>query len=131
MSILLKFIIFLRPSSFDSFYGYLGPYVDYWDYTLEMFSRNYSRGYDMRRNEEVDKSYDNVYATDMLTHEAIKVIKNHNHKKPLFLLLNHLAPHTANDDDPMQAKEEYLEKFSYIENETRRKLAGKKCSTFI
>ncbi|CAG9804053.1 unnamed protein product [Chironomus riparius] len=109
---------------FDTFYGYLGPYVDYWDYTLKMFSRNYSRGYDMRRNSEIDRTYKNVYATDVLTKEAIRVIENHDNEKPLFLLLSHLAPHTANDDKPMQAKEEIIEKFSYIENEERRILAA-------
>ena len=78
----------------------------------------------MRRNIDIDRTYDNVYATDMLTKEAIKVIENHDSEKPLFLLVSHLAPHTANDDHPMQAKEEHIEKFSYIENEKRRILAG-------
>lgn len=125
-SFLIKFIpeIGQFPSRFDSFFGYLGPYVDYWDYTLEMFSRNYSRGYDMRRDVNIDKSYERVYATDMFTKEAVKVIENHDKKKPLFLLVNQLAPHSANDDFPMQAKDEDLDRFKYIENEQRRIYAG-------
>lgn len=80
----------------------------------------------MRRNSKVDRTYKDVYATDVLTKEAIRVIENHDNKKSLFMLISHLAPHTANDDKPMQAKEEIIEKFSYIENEERRILAGLK-----
>lgn len=109
---------------FDNFFGFLGPYVDYWDYTLKMFSRNYSRGYDLRRNLTTDRSYDNVYATDMLTQETVSIIETHDDEKPLFLVLNHLAPHSANDDFPLQAKDEDIEKFAFIENENRRILAG-------
>jgi len=93
-----------------------------------MFSRNYSRGYDMRRNTKIDKTYEDVYATDVLTKEAIRTIENHDNQKPFFMIFSHLAPHTANDDKPMQAKEEFIEKFSYIENKERRILAGLKFS---
>ncbi|KAG5680269.1 hypothetical protein PVAND_009788 [Polypedilum vanderplanki] len=109
---------------FDHVFGYLGPYIDYWDYTLQMFNRNYSRGYDLRRNLTVDKTYDRVYATDMFTQETINAIENHNQEKPLFLILNHLAPHAGNVDFPLQAKEEDLKKFPYIENEERKTLAA-------
>ena len=36
------------------------------------------------------------------------------------MLLNHLAPHTGNDDQPLQAPQEEIDKFSYIEDEERR-----------
>ena len=42
------------------------------------------------------------------------------HDKPLFMILSHLAPHSANDDRPLQAPEEEIEKFAYIENPERR-----------
>lgn len=109
---------------FDSFFGYLGAYIGYHDHSLEMMSRNYSRGYDLRRNLEVDRSYGDLYATDMFTKEAVNVIQNHDDNEPLFLLINHLAPHAGNDDLPLEAKLEDYEKFSYIENEDRRTLAG-------
>jgi arylsulfatase B len=91
---------------------------------MQLFSRNYSRGYDMRRDLEVDRSYDDVYITDVITSEAVSVIENHDGEKPLFLLVNQQAPHAANNDDPMQAKQEDIEKFPYIENENRTILAG-------
>lgn len=84
-----------QSRGFDSFFGYLGPWIDYFDYTLHLSYKNYSRGYDMRRNFDVDKTYDKEYATDIFTSEAIKVIENHDKSKPLFLLLAELAVHAG------------------------------------
>lgn len=109
---------------FDGFFGYLGPYIDYWDYTLKDFKTNYSRGYDMRRNLTVADDIDTIYATELFTNEAVRVIENHDQSKPLFLCLNHLAPHAGNEDFPMQAPVEEIEKFSYIANKKRQTLAG-------
>jgi arylsulfatase B len=113
---------------FDSFYGYLGPYIDYYDHSLQMFDRNYSRGYDFRRNDEIIQNRTNQYVTDLFTQEAVNVIENYNKNsaKPLFLMVNHLAPHAGNEDVPMQAPIEEINKFLYIKNEKRRTLAGEK-----
>lgn len=110
---------------FDSHFGYLGPYIGYYDYSLVMLDRNFSRGYDMRRNLSV--AYDinpKPYVTDLFTDTAVDLINSHDTRKPLFLMLNHLAPHTGNEDNPMEAPEEEIEKFSHIEDIDRRKLAG-------
>lgn len=109
---------------FDSFFGYLGPYIDYFSYTLEMFNRNYSRGYDMRRNLEVAGNLGQQYVTNLFTDEAVNVIRNHDKRTPLFLMVNHLAPHAGNEDIPMQAIPDDVELFSYISDIKRRKLAG-------
>jgi arylsulfatase B len=107
-----------------------------------MFNRNYSRGFDMRRNDKVADNLNQTYATDLFSREAVKVIEGHDLKKPLFLLLNHLAPHAGkfsktsvdnvfsntlipgNEDNPMQAPADEIKKFDYIKNEKRRTLAG-------
>lgn len=78
----------------------------------------------MRRNLTVVDDIDPIYATDLFTNEAVKVIEKHDRAKPLFLCLNHLAPHAGNEDFPMQAPEKEIEKFSYIANKKRRTLAG-------
>lgn len=109
---------------FDSFAGYLGPYIDYFDRSLFMFDRNFSRGYDFRRNQESSDAADRTYATDLFTKEATKAIQNHDKTKPLFLLVTHLAPHAGNEDFPMEAPASEIAKFSYISNVKRRTLAG-------
>lgn len=117
---------------FDTFFGYLGAYIGYHDHTLIMLNRNYSRGYDLRRNLEVDRSYGDLYSTDMFTNEAVQIIHNHDNDKdePLFLMINHETPHSGNNDLPMKAKPEDFEKFQYIENNERRTLAGVKIKYF-
>lgn len=111
---------------FDSFFGYIGAYIDYFDHSVEMLHRNYSRGHDLRRNFEDVKDYEGEYGTDILTKEAVKVIDNHNKENPLFLVVTQLAIHSGDEksDKHLQPKQEYLKKFSYIKNEERRKLAA-------
>lgn len=79
----------------------------------------------MRQNLNINRETNGTYATDLLTEESIRLIKNHNSKSsPLFLLLSHLSPHAGNEDDPMQAPEEEIKKFNYISDPKRRTLAG-------
>uniref|UniRef100_A0A8D8FHS4 Arylsulfatase B n=1 Tax=Culex pipiens TaxID=7175 RepID=A0A8D8FHS4_CULPI len=109
---------------FDSHYGYIGPYIDYWDHSLQM-SNTSTRGLDMRRNLQVDYTARGTYATDLFTREAVRLIHDHNQTAaPLFLVVTHLAPHTGNEDDPMQAPEEDVELFSFIKDPKRRVLAA-------
>ncbi|KAI8116554.1 Arylsulfatase B [Lucilia cuprina] len=106
---------------FDQHYGYLGSYVDYYDQTMEQFGKNYSRGHDFRDNLKPSHEGNGTYVTDLLTRATLKRIRKHDfQQKPLFLLLSHLAPHSANDDVPLQAPAEEIEKFAYIENPDRR-----------
>lgn len=117
---------------FDSFLGYYGGYIDYYDYTLEMMDKNYTRGYDMRRNLKSDHEIPSrTYATDLFTNEAVKIIKDHDYDKPLFLMVNHLAAHAGNEDNPMQAPPYGLEKFRHIKDMKRRILAGKDYHNFL
>jgi len=63
------------------------------------------------------------YVTDVLTDAAVQEIEDHgsgNKSQPLFLLLNHLAPHAGNEDNPLQAPADELARFDYIRNETHR-----------
>lgn len=79
----------------------------------------------MRLNLEVARNLSREYVTNLFSSEAVKVIKNHDKQKPLYLQLNHIAPHAGNEDDPMQARPEDIERFSYIKDVKRRTLAGK------
>lgn len=109
---------------FDSFFGFLGSHIDYFNYTINFGAS--SKGYDLRRNLDlVDPVPNGTYATELFTDEAIKVIKNYSEssKKPLFLMLNHLAPRAAYEDI-LQAPESEIQRFSYIPNEKRQVLAA-------
>ncbi|KAH8315667.1 hypothetical protein KR059_007510 [Drosophila kikkawai] len=110
---------------FDYHYGYWGAYIDYYQRRSKMPVANYSLGYDFRRNMELECRERGVYVTDLLTNEAERLIKDHAGKdQPLFLMLSHLAAHTANEDDPLQAPEEEIRKFAYIKDPNRRKYAA-------
>jgi arylsulfatase B len=114
---------------FDSHFGYLGPYIGYYDYSLMMHNRNFSRGYDMRKNLSVNYEVDpKPYVTELFTDEAVNIINQHDENNaPLFLVVNHLAPHSGNEkpDNPLEAPESEIHKFEYIKDKDRRTLAGK------
>lgn len=78
----------------------------------------------MRKNLSVHWDTINQYATDLFTDKAVETIKNHDKSTPMFMLLTHLAPHTANEDEPMQAPEDEINKFSYIQDRKRRVYAA-------
>lgn len=78
----------------------------------------------MRKNLDLYRETLGVYATDLFTQESIKIIQNHNAENPLFLYIPHLAPHTANHYDPLQAPQEIIDKFAYIKDEKRRRYAA-------
>ena len=108
---------------FDSFFGYLTGVIDYFDHSNS--AQNSSTGLDFRKNLEIDRESTGKYATELFTHEAVQLIKNHNKSKPLYLQLNHLAPHSGSRlDRSMNVKPEILSKFSYIEDPVRRNLSA-------
>ncbi|XP_031636044.1 arylsulfatase I-like isoform X2 [Contarinia nasturtii] len=110
---------------FDSHFGYLGPYIDYFNHSLSIVPiPEMASGYDMRKNLSVHWDTINQYATDLFTDKAIETIQTHDKNKPMFMMLSHLAPHTANEFDPMQAPEDEINKFEYIKNEKRRVYAA-------
>ena len=82
---------------FDYFFGFHGGGINY--YSTE---RLRARGW-FRNDQSVTPQ---GYSTDILTDEAIKLLKNRNKQKPVFLYLPFNAPH-----QPAQAPEQLLEKY--------------------
>lgn len=78
----------------------------------------------MRKNLTVNWDSIGTYATDLFTEEAVRQIRTHDQSKPLFMYMAHLAPHTGNEDNPMQAPEEEVRKFGYIKSKKRRTYAA-------
>lgn len=69
------------------------------------------------------------YATNVFTEEARKVIESCKHQKnPMFLMVSHLAVHSGNPGpNLLEVSNKSLndERFSYIEDKSRRLYAGK------
>ena len=78
----------------------------------------------MRRDMKVHWASYGHYTTDLFAQEAVRVILQHDKRRPLFLYLAHLATHSANPYRPLQAPAEAVRKFSYIADERRRIFAG-------
>lgn len=86
---------------------------------------NYSfSGHDLRRDYKSAWNVVGEYATDLFTREAVRIIKNHPHDKPMFLYLSHLAVHAGNDGKLLEAPQEVINRFGYITDPNRRTYAG-------
>ncbi|GAB0100699.1 arylsulfatase B [Sergentomyia squamirostris] len=105
---------------FDSHFGPWGPSLSYYSHRFVLPWEPFYDGHDMRRNENVTYESAGKYATDALTDEAVSVIRRHKGHDPLFLIVTHLAPHAAEHTNPLQAPEEEIRKFGYIEDPQRR-----------
>ncbi|XP_059059474.1 arylsulfatase J [Achroia grisella] len=108
---------------FDTHTGFSTGKIDMYDHTNV---ERGSWGFDFKRDTDALVSHDlfGVYATDIYTDEAIKVIKSHNKTQPLFLMVAHSAVHSGNPYEPIRAPEDIIEKFSYIKDRQRQKFAG-------
>ncbi|KAH8240194.1 hypothetical protein KR032_012102, partial [Drosophila birchii] len=109
---------------FDHHFGYYNGYIDYYDHQVRMLDRNYTAGLDFRRDLEPCPEANGTYATEAFTSEAKRIIEQHDKTKPLFMVLSHLAVHTGNEDNPMQAPPEEVAKFGHIKDPKRRTYAG-------
>ncbi|XP_042900784.1 arylsulfatase B isoform X2 [Parasteatoda tepidariorum] len=106
---------------FDSHYGYWSGAEDYFDHTHQMGEL---WGLDFRHNMKSITDKLGQYSTSLYTEQAVHLIKNHNKSKPLFLYVAYQAVHSANSYSPLQAPEEYIKRFSYIEDKHRRVFAA-------
>jgi arylsulfatase A-like enzyme len=96
---------------FDHFYGNLVGEVDY-------FTKDRGGITDWQRNGNFLK--EEGYFTTQIGDEAVKLIENHDTKKPLFLYFASLAPHS-----PLQAPKADVDAYkSVFENEEKRAYAA-------
>lgn len=95
---------------FEYFYGCSLGEVDF--YTKER-----AGVIDWQRNGE--HLVEDGYFTTQITEDVVRLIDEQPADKPFFLYMAHLAVHL-----PLQAPQEYIDRFSHIEDETRRVYAA-------
>jgi arylsulfatase A-like enzyme len=91
---------------FDHHYGSYGGSIDY-------FTHKKHGALDWHRDGE--RLEEDGYATELVGREAVRVIREHDVARPLFLLVSFNAPHR-----PLQVPEADLERFASIRAEKRR-----------
>jgi arylsulfatase A-like enzyme len=99
-----------RQRGFDYQYGPLIGEIDYFTHQADGVVDWY------RDNEKV---VEEGYSTTLLGNDAVKLISEHDGKKPLYLYLTFNAAHT-----PYQATPEYLDRYKNVEDMARRNYAG-------
>ncbi|XP_058803438.1 uncharacterized protein LOC131671204 [Phymastichus coffea] len=117
---------------FDSFVGCYNGLISYFTNTtsqqvqdeLEVIGYNLHRDDSHGMKVELNNS---KYFTDLITDEAVRIIKSNADKRQLFLEIAHFAPHAAfSTDDPQQVRDptENDRAFAYIEDKKCRRHAG-------
>lgn len=109
---------------FDSAYTKWNGASDYWTHVATDDMRTNKQGFDLRHNETLLWNETGVYATALFTNRAVKVIREHDKSKPLFLLFSHQAAHTANYKGSVQSPKYYIKHFRHIHNRKRAVFAG-------
>ncbi|MCR4413339.1 MAG: arylsulfatase [Thermoguttaceae bacterium] len=94
---------------FDRQYGHYNGAIDY-------FTHQRDGGHDWHRDDKA--CYDQGYSTFLLADEAVRIIRQHNLAKPLFLYLAFNAVHA-----PHQVPPAYVEPYRHLD-EPRRTYAG-------
>ncbi|XP_058803399.1 arylsulfatase B-like [Phymastichus coffea] len=106
-----------KHRGFDFFFGFYNSYVGYYDYR---YTQGNMSGFDMHLNNNPAYGMEGEYLTDLLTTVAIDEIERHDPTQPLFMQINHLAPHS-----PLDVPNEYLydEELRHIIDPNRRNYA--------
>ncbi|MFK7910749.1 MAG: sulfatase [Akkermansiaceae bacterium] len=107
---------------FDEFYGHLGGGHQYFpemltikdSYSAKTEAESY-RTWILRNHEPIKTT---KYLTDEFSDEAVRFVQR-NKEKPFFLFLSYNAPH-----GPLQATQEYLDRFPNIKNKKRKTYAA-------
>lgn len=99
-----------RQRGFDSFYGPLVGEIDHFKHEAHGVT-------DWYRDNALVK--EDGYDTELFGAEAVRLIKGHDSKTPLFLYLAFTAPHT-----PFQAPQRYLDMYAGMADPSRRAYAA-------
>ncbi|MCH2365411.1 MAG: arylsulfatase, partial [Planctomycetes bacterium] len=110
---------------FDSFYGHAGGFIDYYTHQRGGGLRRRPGGSQQGETPPPDWQRDGKtlveegYSTKLIGKEAIRLLRQRDKKKPTFLYVTFNAPHT-----PLQAPQEFIDRYKNVENEDRRVFAA-------
>ncbi len=109
---------------FDSYYGYLNGAEDYWthircDGDPEVPGFKNFCGIDLHNNTEVVRNQNGSYSARLFTSRVQDIVEKHDQTKPLFIYLPYQSVH-----GPLQAPQEYIDRYSNIQDKNRRRFAG-------
>lgn len=115
---------------YDTYLGFWSGFIGYFDHIIWDAStgKNLS-GVDLHENLRPITDKDGVYFTDLITQRAVEIIRNSPKNVPLFLQINHLAPHTGRMIEDLVGVVEVSnitqvnEQYGYIKDEIRRRYA--------
>jgi len=82
---------FPHERGFDSFYGHATGGIGYWDH-------NHGGGHDWQRDGKTLR--EEGYSTHLIADEAVRVVRDRDPEKPLFLYAAFNAPHLPNEAPP-------------------------------
>ena len=101
---------FPHSRGFDHFYGFLGPGIDY-------FTHINRGGLDWQRDGKSVR--EEGYSTELLTQEAVELLRRRDKSKPTLLYVAYNAVH-----NPLQAPERYTDHYAGLDPPRRRIYAG-------
>ncbi len=101
---------FPHHRGFDYFYGHLGGFVDYDEHTV-------MGSIDWQRNGST--VHEQGYTTELITQEAVSLLRKRDHDRPLFLFVSYNAPH-----GPQAAPQASINRYPEIEDDERRVYAA-------
>ncbi|KAJ8727644.1 hypothetical protein PYW07_001763 [Mythimna separata] len=109
---------------FDTFYGFLGSSVDYYTYNhVETWNDTVFYGLDFFNN-SVPIEDQRGHLTEVLTEQAVNLIRDHDTSSPLYLHIAHAAPHVGGGYINLQPPEDLIAANDHIAHTARRYYAG-------
>ncbi|KAL9988762.1 hypothetical protein ACROYT_G003245 [Oculina patagonica] len=97
---------------FDTFFGFWSGSEDHYTHSVEGFL-------DFRDGEEPARNWNGTYAMYAYTKKMEEIVKSHDPAQPLFLYMAFQNVHF-----PVEAPQHYVNKYSFIKNDLRRRYAG-------
>lgn len=106
------------------FVSHIGNYGGSVEYYTHLRVSAGDVGLDFRRNFTRATRDNGWYYTDLITSEAVNIIKDNPPNKPMFLYVAHLATHYSSARERLEVPEHYLRGYESIRHANRTRYAG-------